>query len=123
MVKWYSKQLEFDEMPAEVSIEAVGNTKVQYSERKPSLHVTLKIYITRDSETVSVMWNSKTMKLWGNLDIDNITESILMDKFSRWIEKFEAIENKPLKMFILKCAAKADIGVSNWILAMQQSWQ
>jgi len=124
MIEWYSKDLTFDGQPDDVTVTMVGraSTKFPAEEKSAILTVKLLIRISGGKETISVEWRTKDVKIWPKYEAENIDEYTLFEKYQSWITKLDKSMGIPFKVFVTRCAAKAESGVSNWILSLQKPW-
>jgi hypothetical protein len=121
MIRWHEGQLEFEGQPSDVSVSLRGTATVNYphGERFAILTSKLTVRISRDGETISLMWRAKETKLWNREEASNFTENDVAMKFQNWIDKFHrSMKGIPFKLFVAKCATKAPKGVSTWILSL-----
>jgi hypothetical protein len=125
MIEWYSKEMTFEGQPDGVGVVVVGRATTKFPEEEKSAILTLKLVIcvTRDDQTISVEWRTKDVKIWPKHEANNLDEYVLLEKYQPWITKLDkSIVGIPFKNFILKCATKAEPGVSTWLLSLQQPW-
>jgi hypothetical protein len=120
MVLWYQKSLEFDDMPENVSAEAVGDARFDYTSGTKTLIAELYVTLASGDESVKIIFRSKATKL--KMPTDYITEEDLANKYDNWVKKFE----KSLRTFsdlANRCALKSNEGVSIWIMSLSKPWQ
>lgn len=125
MIEWYSKEMAFEGQPEGVDVAMIGRASIKFppEEKSAVLTVKLLICISRDSETISIEWRTKDIKIWPKHEAENIDDYTLLEKYRPWVIKLDkSIGGVPFKSFVTRCAAKAESGVANWILSLQKPW-
>jgi len=115
-MKWHDEELNLDNKPDDVSVSLIGKADIGDNKAK----IDLIVYISHMQETVSVIWKSKTIRLWKPLD--TVTTEEIADKFGGWVSKFHNGAEDFLKL-VRSCAIKSDPDTMKWLMSKYQSWK
>jgi len=115
-MKWHDEELALNGTPSDVLASLIG--KADVSDDK--VVVSLCVYISHMQETASVVWKSKTIRLWKQFD--TITAEDISDKFAIWVSKFHS-RTKDFLQLIRNCAIKAKPDAMKWFMAKYQFWK
>jgi hypothetical protein len=113
MIEWHNERLSYSDLPDNVSVYLVGTTRIS----KGILNTRLDIRFERGSEKIKVTLREKDAKIWPVHHAYDIDETILVQKYNSWIDKFHKTTNS-FKSIVLKAASKADVGTATWILSL-----
>lgn len=113
MMEWHNENLQFDDIPDNVSAFLVGTAQA-FSGK---LCVKLCVKFVRDSQLIRVELKSKDQKVWPAHQAFDIEEDMVANKYAHWIAKFHKL-NPNFKSVVLKAAAKAGSGTTTWILSL-----
>ncbi len=118
-MKWHDEELNLDAKPNGVSASLVGEADIS----DDKVEINLFVYISHIQETVSVVWESKTIRLWKPLD--TITAEEISNKFAGWVSKFHnRVEDffKLVRVCAMKCYT-SDPSTAKWLMTKYQSWK